>query len=137
MLVFIVFLVHFFVCFSFFVLMIRRPPRSKRTDTLFPYTTLFRSVLFGGDAADASPAAWEVVAAEVEVTGAPDGGDVTAGLDPVPLLVATGLAKSNSDARRLVKDGGVRATGPLLEDGDRIGAADVRHGRYEIGSAND
>src|SRR3546814_19249269 len=25
--------------------MIRRPPRSKRPDTLFPYTTLFRSVL--------------------------------------------------------------------------------------------
>src|SRR3546814_1962892 len=32
-------------CFSvwFFFLMIRRPPRSTRTDTLFPYTTLFRS----------------------------------------------------------------------------------------------
>src|SRR3546814_7207064 len=29
-----------------FFLMIRRPPRSTRTDTLFPYTTLFRS---GGD----------------------------------------------------------------------------------------
>src|SRR3546814_19339537 len=29
----------FFFCF----LMIRRPPRSTRTDTLFPYTTLFRS----------------------------------------------------------------------------------------------
>src|SRR3546814_1833888 len=28
----------------FFFLMIRRPPRSTRTDTLFPYTTLFRSV---------------------------------------------------------------------------------------------
>src|SRR3546814_15474276 len=27
----------------FFFLMIRRPPRSIRTDTLFPYTTLFRS----------------------------------------------------------------------------------------------
>src|SRR3546814_5905167 len=27
--------------------MIRRPPRSTRTDTLFPYTTLFRSALFG------------------------------------------------------------------------------------------
>src|SRR3546814_11414307 len=27
-----------------FLLMIRRPPRSTRTDTLFPYTTLFRSV---------------------------------------------------------------------------------------------
>src|SRR3546814_8943889 len=34
------------MCFSygcFFFLMIRRPPRSTRTDTLFPYTTLFRS----------------------------------------------------------------------------------------------
>src|SRR3546814_9204284 len=32
--------------------MIRRPPRSTRTDTLFPYTTLFRSpfrVLYSGD----------------------------------------------------------------------------------------
>src|SRR3546814_12846469 len=27
----------------FFFVMIRRPPRSTRTDTLFPYTTLFRS----------------------------------------------------------------------------------------------
>src|SRR3546814_15742650 len=30
------------LCFVFF-LMILRPPRSTRTDTLFPYTTLFRS----------------------------------------------------------------------------------------------
>src|SRR3546814_11823806 len=29
--------------FLFFFLMIRRPPSSTRTDTLFPYTTLFRS----------------------------------------------------------------------------------------------
>src|SRR3546814_1227055 len=29
--------------FDIFFLMIRRPPRSTRTDTLFPYTTLFRS----------------------------------------------------------------------------------------------
>src|SRR3546814_15010572 len=33
-----------------FFLMIRRPPRSTRTDTLFPYTTLFRSG--GGGRAD-------------------------------------------------------------------------------------
>src|SRR3546814_18531207 len=33
-----------YVClFMIFFLMIRRPPRSTRTDTLFPYTTLFRS----------------------------------------------------------------------------------------------
>src|SRR3546814_11940861 len=31
------------VQFYLFFLMIRRPPRSTRTDTLFPYTTLFRS----------------------------------------------------------------------------------------------
>src|SRR3546814_13421497 len=30
-----------------FFLMIRRPPRSTRTDTLFPYTTLFRSTNLG------------------------------------------------------------------------------------------
>src|SRR3546814_5758920 len=40
--------------------MIRRPPRSTRTDTLFPYTTLFRSVAGG----------WpSVVDPEVAVTG--------------------------------------------------------------------
>src|SRR3546814_16897880 len=33
--------------FCFFFLMIRRPPRSTRTDTLFPYTTLFRSSYLG------------------------------------------------------------------------------------------
>src|SRR3546814_14504151 len=35
-----------YILFRFFILflMIRRPPRSTRTDTLFPYTTLFRSL---------------------------------------------------------------------------------------------
>src|SRR3546814_15873609 len=32
-----------FLLSFFFFLMIRRPPRSTRTDTLLPYTTLFRS----------------------------------------------------------------------------------------------
>src|SRR3546814_16920932 len=31
--------------FLFFFVMRRRPPRATRTDTLFPYTTLFRSLL--------------------------------------------------------------------------------------------
>src|SRR3546814_13617699 len=68
---------------SFFFLMIRRPPRSTRTDTLFPYTTLFRSartVLFASllgagvlilpspDGARAqSPGATAVEAAQVSV----------------------------------------------------------------------
>src|SRR3546814_11077101 len=34
-----------YACSYFFFLMIRRPPRSTRTDTLFPYTSLFRSLL--------------------------------------------------------------------------------------------
>src|SRR3546814_13864379 len=33
---------------NFGFLMIRRPPRSTRTDTLFPYTTLFRSAIRAG-----------------------------------------------------------------------------------------
>src|SRR3546814_10504144 len=37
--------------------MIRRPPRSTRTDTLFPYTTLFRSVCHS-DSCAAVKAAW-------------------------------------------------------------------------------
>src|SRR3546814_16627743 len=48
---FFVHLVVFSYCIYvlFFFLMIRRPPRSTRTDTLFPYTTLFRSpaAIFG------------------------------------------------------------------------------------------
>src|SRR3546814_3236094 len=34
----------------FFFLRIRRPPRTTRTDTLFPYTTLFRSCPLRGEA---------------------------------------------------------------------------------------
>src|SRR3546814_5481041 len=38
----------------FFFLMIRRPPRSTRTDTLFPYTTLFRSTRAPTDLVEAT-----------------------------------------------------------------------------------
>src|SRR3546814_15025652 len=39
------------------LLMIRRPPRSTRTDTLFPYTTLFRSLLPAAGRAQGAAAA--------------------------------------------------------------------------------
>jgi tyrosyl-tRNA synthetase len=90
------------------------------------------TVLFGGDPTDASVAAWQVVAAEVDTVGPPATASLDEGIDPVPVLVGAGLAKSNSDARRLVKDGGVRVTGRRLDDGARIGADDVRHGRYVL-----
>src|SRR3546814_19054166 len=44
------------ICCYLFLLKIRRPPRSTRTDTLFPYTTLFRSTV--REAAD-SPMTWQ------------------------------------------------------------------------------
>src|SRR3546814_13172363 len=42
-LILLMFSIMFCYVLFFFFLMIRRPPRSTRTDTLFPYTTLFRS----------------------------------------------------------------------------------------------
>src|SRR3546814_7265445 len=45
-----------------FFLMIRRPPRSTRTDTLFPYTTLFRS--------DAQAEAFVPAVAAIKAAGA-------------------------------------------------------------------
>src|SRR3546814_15311831 len=47
--------------FFFFFLMIRRPPRSTRTDTLFPYTTLFRSKMKKIQAAQAKKVAAKTV----------------------------------------------------------------------------
>src|SRR6184192_4417820 len=43
------FSLFFFIFFCFFFLMIRRPPRSTRRLTLFPYTTLFRSAFTAAD----------------------------------------------------------------------------------------
>src|SRR3546814_12846614 len=59
------------VCLCF-VVMIRRPPRSTRTDTLFPYTTLCRSgVRHRARAAgfDCGAGAWRPARARVRATG--------------------------------------------------------------------
>src|SRR3546814_19540817 len=63
----------------FFFLMIRRPPRSTRTDTLFPYTTLFRSLFvklcqFPGEgrehlAIDTTSAEWRAAPPGAELLG--------------------------------------------------------------------
>src|SRR3546814_16711355 len=44
--------------------MIRRPPRTTRTDTLFPATTLFRSLLGGGPGVVAVKAKFDALIAE-------------------------------------------------------------------------
>src|SRR3546814_11090009 len=51
--------------------MIRRPPRSTRTDTLFPYTTLFRSRVTVDGRVLTSPAAAVTPEARIEVDGEP------------------------------------------------------------------
>src|SRR3546814_13272296 len=54
--------------FAFFFLIIRRPPRSTRTDTLFPYTTLFRSLRpAGAGRASPSPRSRSVVVRKGDV----------------------------------------------------------------------
>src|SRR3546814_19092865 len=55
--------------------MIRRPPRSTRTDTLFPYTTLFRSVVAEGALDD-------IIGNEASITG-----DYLAGRREVPVPI--------------------------------------------------
>src|SRR3546814_18951507 len=59
-----------YVFISFFFLMIRRPPRSTRTDTLFPYTTLFRSLFQQPLRADGT--AGFLVVGQVQLDGALD-----------------------------------------------------------------
>src|SRR3546814_20690892 len=59
-----------FCCLCFF-LKIRRPPRSTRTDTLFPYTTLFRS--HGASAPASRHLAWSSRLAPFS-RRSPDGG---------------------------------------------------------------
>src|SRR3546814_20306100 len=49
-----------------FFLMIRRPPRSTRTDTLFPYTTLFRSLGIGESY---HPLPWKVLTYDTDQGG--------------------------------------------------------------------
>src|SRR3546814_18867844 len=68
-------------CFFFF-LMIRRPPRSTLTDTLFPYTTLFRSaaVAVGGSTDPGSQRVTASGGAQVRgVAAVADGGGLDTG----------------------------------------------------------
>src|SRR3546814_2091438 len=50
--------------------MIRRPPRSTRTDTLFPYTTLFRSAKHGCDLIESAAQPSKIVFIRRSIDGA-------------------------------------------------------------------
>src|SRR3546814_15776872 len=68
--------------------MIRRPPRSTRTDTLFPYTTLFRSLL-----GQESYRGLEIAVNEMHKAGGLNGEQITIlkadAVDPTPAVSET------------------------------------------------
>jgi tyrosyl-tRNA synthetase len=83
-------------------------------------------VLFGAHPTSASPAALHLVASEVPRT---EVGAAALG-DAIGLLVATGVASSNSDARRLVAQRAVRANGEILDEQSGLARARLLHGRW-------
>src|SRR3546814_11206354 len=80
--------------------MIRRPPRSTRTDTLFPYTTLFRSAVARAAVADLLPA----LIAQRRTKGGPTG-----------FLRRVFNARAD-DAIRMLVDGRLIAAGVLDQE---------------------
>src|SRR3546814_7257365 len=84
-----------------FFLMIRRPPRSTRTDTLFPYTTLFRSADDGGieiPAASHPAARTGAVCADGHLRAEPF--DLAGGaMDRWPVRLALGVLADSSSGR--------------------------------------
>ena len=85
-------------------------------------------VLFGGDPTTASAEALAAVAREVPSSSQP-----RAALDDtVALLVATGLASSNGDARRTLAQRGFRANGVQLDENSQLSDLALLHGRYVL-----
>src|SRR3546814_7027821 len=102
----------------------RRPPRATRTDTLFPYTTLFRSVEYRlADDAEAQAAAATALAA-YRTLGCRDGGrlDLRSDSDGVPQFLEVnplaGLHPTHSDLPILAALAGLpyeRLIGEILQ----------------------
>src|SRR3546814_14409476 len=98
------------ICIDLFILMIRRPPRSTRTDTRFPYTTLFRSpTAFGSfnftvSATDSStgagpygqPQAYTLTIASAAPVASPVSATVAygSGANPITLNISGGTSDS-------------------------------------------
>src|SRR3546814_5675014 len=93
-----------------FFLMIRRPPRSTRTDTLFPYTTLFRSCVHRSRGRRA-------LRSHAQPLGAAPSVDVRRGVaDRYRLAAAVEPARNvgRADLYLAVRHRGARAPGGLL-----------------------
>ncbi len=83
-------------------------------------------VLFGGDPTIASLAALEAVAREVPSSTC----DRSSLADLVSILVSTGLATSNSDARRTLGQKGFRVNGQVIDESAGVVGSALLHGRF-------
>ncbi len=92
-------------------------------------------VLFGGDPMSASLEALVALSREVPSSVVPGG----ALEDTLSILVQAGLATSNGDARRTLRQGGYRGNGVVLNEDSLLNELDLIHGRYLLlrkGKAN-
>src|SRR3546814_6743229 len=96
--------------------MIRRPPRSTRTDTLFPYTTLFRSALIVSGRETGDPPSTTTTA-------------TTSACTPLPYQPCGQAAAPNTDGQRCLTDfadydadagNGCEAAPDTFTDGDAL-----------------
>src|SRR3546814_14125106 len=115
-------------CVVFFFLMIRRPPRSTRTDTLFPYTTLFRSLLRQQAWRLARPAAFDARGFDIGYRLA---------LDMQPgCLGRRGHQQADIEqVHQHLQHGGADAVGAAFADGEARAFRACRPRRRPIGSA--
>src|SRR3546814_14307841 len=122
------------VCLYFFFLMIRRPPRSTRTDTLFPYTTLFRSSCTSSTAAyianaTCSDSLHQRADSIAAATGSADSASPSANSREAHAHVAS-VATANRRSRKRLS--GRRSPRPLAPTGSE--ARDVGKGGVSTGS---
>jgi tyrosyl-tRNA synthetase len=90
------------------------------------------AVLFGADPREASADALATVAAEVPRTTLEAQERLEAGVDLVPVLLRTGLAASQSDARRQLEQRGIAVNGVKADPGRILVAQDLLHGRWVL-----
>lgn len=65
-------------------------------------------------------------------TGLEAGESLDSGVDLVPVLVRTGLASSQGDARRQLEQHGVSVNGTKAEPGRQLSDDDLLHGRWVL-----
>src|SRR3546814_8704531 len=92
--------------------MIRRPPRSTRTDTLFPYTTLFRSKLLGAN--------HKIVVEAFDDPGVEGVSCFVSRAKTGGISGSLGLAEDTSDASIACRQTGPVAFKGELEEGERV-----------------